>query len=310
MRRFEQRRPRACAASTSTSSGSRSIESKWTTSGLAGLAAARSSPSRRRSRWWMGTASTSRSSTAACQSSSSAGNVDQDGLHGDPGWSHRRRAPEVAASWFPGERPSAGQGVVLLRGHRAGRVRGSRQRLPARSRPSLGRDDLEWEAREPMASYLATIDVGFWDVHQWRTDTGLPVYDAVDSAITGGLRAVIESSLARQGEVLDVLSDAFRPVSVQARSAQSSTTKTTSSSRSRPRRDPSTRSTSGSTIRATRSTATVSSSTSSRINGSATTWPSLGGRTSGSTRDSRPTPSGSGQNTRTSNAGGDLRVHL
>ena len=29
----------------------------------------------------------------------------------------------------------------------------------------------EWDAREPMASYLATIDIGFWDVHKWRTDT-------------------------------------------------------------------------------------------------------------------------------------------
>jgi aminopeptidase N len=69
----------------------------------------------------------------------------------------------------------------------------------------------EWEAREPMASYLATIDIGNWDVHRWRTDTGLPVYDAVDAAITGGLRAEIDSSLARQGEVLDLLSDAFGP---------------------------------------------------------------------------------------------------
>ena len=44
-----------------------------------------------------------------------------------------------------------------------------------------GRSTWEWVAREPMASYLATIDIGFWDVHRWRTDDGLPVYDAVDS---------------------------------------------------------------------------------------------------------------------------------
>jgi aminopeptidase N len=69
----------------------------------------------------------------------------------------------------------------------------------------------EWEAREPMASYLATIDIGNWDVRRWRTDTGLPVYDAVDAAITGGLRAEIDAGLARQGEVLDLLSDAFGP---------------------------------------------------------------------------------------------------
>ena len=51
--------------------------------------------------------------------------------------------------------------------------------------------------------------IGFWDVHRWRTDSGIPVYDAVDPAIPGGLRQEIDSSLARQGEILDLLSDAF-----------------------------------------------------------------------------------------------------
>jgi len=69
----------------------------------------------------------------------------------------------------------------------------------------------EWDAREPMASYLATIDIGHWDVDTWRTESGLPVYDAVDSAITGGLREVIDSSLSRQGEILDVLAERFGP---------------------------------------------------------------------------------------------------
>jgi aminopeptidase N len=66
-----------------------------------------------------------------------------------------------------------------------------------------------WNAREPMASYLATIDIGFWDFHRWRTESGIPVLDAVDPSITGGLRAEIDSSLNRQGEVLDLLEAAF-----------------------------------------------------------------------------------------------------
>ena len=68
-----------------------------------------------------------------------------------------------------------------------------------------------WVAREPMASYLATIDIGFWDVTRGRTDEGLPVYDAVDSALTDDLRDEIDSSLAKQDEILDLLSDAFGP---------------------------------------------------------------------------------------------------
>jgi len=72
-----------------------------------------------------------------------------------------------------------------------------------------GQTTYEWDASEPMASYLATIDIGSWDVHQWKTESGIPVYDAVDSALTGGLRQAIDSSLARQGEILDVLEAAF-----------------------------------------------------------------------------------------------------
>ena len=62
-----------------------------------------------------------------------------------------------------------------------------------------------------MASYLATIDIGDWDVTQGTTADGLPVYDAVDTNITGGLRAEIDDSFSRQGEILDMLSDAFGP---------------------------------------------------------------------------------------------------
>jgi aminopeptidase N len=72
-----------------------------------------------------------------------------------------------------------------------------------------GRTTWRWVARDPMASYLATIDIARWDVHRWRTDTGIPVLDAVDSGITGALRAAIDGSLSRQGEILGFLGGAF-----------------------------------------------------------------------------------------------------
>ena len=119
--------------------------------------------------------------------------------------------PEVAAAWFPVndhpiDKASYSFDVTVPNGYEVvanGFLRGKER--------SHGWTTWEWEAREPMASYLATIDIGFWDVDRWRTDTGLPVYDAVDSAIKGGLRREIDSSLARQGEILGVLSDAFGP---------------------------------------------------------------------------------------------------
>jgi aminopeptidase N len=62
-----------------------------------------------------------------------------------------------------------------------------------------------------MASYLATIDIADWDVTEGETDDGLPQYDAVDTNITGGLRDEIDDSFSRQGEILEMLSDAFGP---------------------------------------------------------------------------------------------------
>jgi aminopeptidase N len=68
----------------------------------------------------------------------------------------------------------------------------------------------EWEASEPMASYLATIDIAAdWDVRTGTIQGGLPVYDAVSPRISADVRAQIDSSLARQGEILGVLEDSF-----------------------------------------------------------------------------------------------------
>jgi aminopeptidase N len=66
-----------------------------------------------------------------------------------------------------------------------------------------------WRVRDPMASYLAFLAVGRFDLHRWTTASGLPVLDAVDSGITGPLRARIESSFARQGEILEAESGWF-----------------------------------------------------------------------------------------------------
>ena len=120
-------------------------------------------------------------------------------------------APGVGDAWFPVndhpiDKASYTFDVTVPDGYEV-----AANGVLRRSRSRDGWTTWTWVARELMASYLATIDVGAWDVNEWTTDAGLPVYDAVDSAITGGLRAEIDSSLARQGEVLDLLSDAFGP---------------------------------------------------------------------------------------------------
>lgn len=120
--------------------------------------------------------------------------------------------PESAAGWFPvndhpRDKASYSFEVAVPDGYEVvanGKPKGQEQR------PG-GWTAWRWEAREPMASYLATIDIGQWDVVRWRTDSGIPVYDAVDPAISSGIRAQVDSSLARQGEILDLLAGRFGP---------------------------------------------------------------------------------------------------
>jgi aminopeptidase N len=119
--------------------------------------------------------------------------------------------PEVAAGWFPVndhpiDKASYSFDVTVPDGYEVV----ANGFLRDRDRRG-GWTTWEWVAREPMASYLATIDIGFWDFHRWRTGSGIPVLDAVDSALTGGLREAIDASLARQGEILDLLSGFFGP---------------------------------------------------------------------------------------------------
>ncbi len=120
--------------------------------------------------------------------------------------------PDSAAAWFPvNDHPSDKASYSFKIGVPSGyEVVANGKPRGVRERPD-GSAVWRWEAREPMASYLATIDIGQWDVHRWRTASGIPVYDAVDPAVTGDLREQVDASLARQGEVLDLLAGAFGP---------------------------------------------------------------------------------------------------
>jgi aminopeptidase N len=119
--------------------------------------------------------------------------------------------PEVAAGWFPvndhpRDKAAYAFDVKVPDGYEVV-ANGFLRDVDTGGRRTTWR----WVAPEPMASYLATIDIGFWDVSTGRTAQGLPFYDAVDSALTGGLRDEIDSSLAKQSEILDLLGAAFGP---------------------------------------------------------------------------------------------------
>jgi aminopeptidase N len=120
--------------------------------------------------------------------------------------------PQSAAAWFPAndhpsDKASYSFAVTIPDGY--GVVANGKPR--GETPTGDGRTEWRWEARAPMASYLATFDVGHWDISRWRTGSGIPVYDAVDPAIDDAHRRLIDSSLARQGEMLDLLSGDFGP---------------------------------------------------------------------------------------------------
>ena len=64
-----------------------------------------------------------------------------------------------------------------------------------------------WQAHDPMASYLATFDVGEWTIRTRVTSTGLPVIDAIDPDVLRRVRA----SVRREPEILSFLESKFGP---------------------------------------------------------------------------------------------------
>jgi aminopeptidase N len=64
-----------------------------------------------------------------------------------------------------------------------------------------------WQAHDPMASYLATFDVGEWRMRFRRTSSGVPVIDAIDPGVLPRVRA----SVRREPEILDFLESRFGP---------------------------------------------------------------------------------------------------
>lgn len=121
--------------------------------------------------------------------------------------------PEVAASWYPVNDHPLDKAAYTFDVTVPDDVGVVANGVLRRQSTDGGWTRFVWVAEEPMASYLSTIDVGEWDIRRWTTDSGFPVYDAVDPDLVADqeLGPAIDSSLARQGEILDLLSDSFGP---------------------------------------------------------------------------------------------------
>jgi Peptidase M1 N-terminal domain len=205
--------------------------------------------------------------------------------------------PEVAASWFPvNDHPIAKASYTFVVTAPADLEVVANGRLLARKRHG-GKRTWLWNAPEPMASYLATVNFGQFDTRRYRTD-GLWMYDALDPDLFSepsdprtprrrpSARSPTAPSPARARS-----STSWSAGSAATRSrpaAASSMTTTTSSSPWRPRPARSTPSTSSYFFTSPPSGDSVvvhelahQSCTSWPTSGSATAWPWPSGSTSG-----------------------------
>ena len=64
-----------------------------------------------------------------------------------------------------------------------------------------------WEARDPMASYLTTVNIGAFDRETGQSPDGIPIRNYYSASLTNKAR----QSFARQGEMLDFYSGIFGP---------------------------------------------------------------------------------------------------
>jgi aminopeptidase N len=119
--------------------------------------------------------------------------------------------PEIAAWWFPSndhprDKASYDISITVPRGVEAI----SNGVRVAKTRTADGRDRWHWRERSPMATYLAFMAVGQFDVTYGRTRSGLPLVTAVPAGGSAEARRA-KRDLARTGGVVAWLSRQWGP---------------------------------------------------------------------------------------------------
>jgi aminopeptidase N len=116
--------------------------------------------------------------------------------------------PDGAHTWFPGnDHPSdkATFGFRITVPSALTAVANGRLTGTTRSGESV---TYSWQARDPMATYLAMVDVGRFKVRSGRTPGGVPVYVAVDPSVdAGGLDTLYDQTV----KVTDAWAKLFGP---------------------------------------------------------------------------------------------------
>ncbi|MEU4350127.1 M1 family metallopeptidase [Streptomyces sp. NPDC023838] len=74
-----------------------------------------------------------------------------------------------------------------------------------------GRTTFTWHTGEPMASYLATVVIGAYDVKESKTPSGLPVYTAVEAKLDSAAKKETADVVGRLPEIVEWAKENFGP---------------------------------------------------------------------------------------------------
>ncbi|MEV8596501.1 M1 family metallopeptidase [Streptomyces sp. NPDC052012] len=115
--------------------------------------------------------------------------------------------PVGSMAWFPGSHHPSDKATYAVSVTVPEGLRAVSNGEPAGQETRSGRTTWRWRAGEPMASYLATVAIGRYDIARTRTADGLPVLTAVDLE----QREVSRGALAELPRVLDWAERRFGP---------------------------------------------------------------------------------------------------
>lgn len=121
--------------------------------------------------------------------------------------------PHVAATWFPAnDHPRDPATFDIAMTVPSGLEAVANGALVSHD-TSDGHTRWVWHADDPMAPYLATVDVGEFTIDEYHVDGarpgGVDMVDAVDDDLLGPAGAAVRASLARQPEILAFLAGRF-----------------------------------------------------------------------------------------------------
>ncbi|MFF9666317.1 M1 family metallopeptidase [Streptomyces althioticus] len=100
--------------------------------------------------------------------------------------------PVGSMAWFPGNHHPSDKATYTVSVTVPKDLRAVSNGEPAGEETKDGLTTYRWHTPEPMASYLATVAIGRYDVHRGETAGGLPLFTAVDPEQAGASRAAVK----------------------------------------------------------------------------------------------------------------------